>query len=98
MVVVNLLHNAIALFGDDRLFGHRNGAILQRVVRLPEQELTVVFKTLVQGAHDDNGYHRTDEAADAVDAPLVEQDHLGVSKVELFIHEALVCVHIMVGY
>lgn len=81
--MAHLLHDARALLGDHRLLRHGHGAILQRVVRLPEQILAIVLQALVGGAHHDDGQHRGDQAADAGDAPLVDQDGFRVAKVEL---------------
>lgn len=80
---LNLLNDTGAFFSNDWFFRHRNGTILERVVRLPKQKLAIVLETLVQCAHNDDRQHRSEQTADTVNAPLVDKDHLGVAEMEL---------------
>lgn len=71
------------------LFGDRDGPVLQRVVRPPEQVLPVVLEALVERGHDEDEQHRPEQTGKAVDFPLLEQDRLVATAVERHRHHVV---------
>lgn len=65
------------------LLGDRDGPVLEGVVRPPEQVLPVVLEALVERGHREDEQHRPEQTGQAVDFPLLEQDRLVVTAVEL---------------
>lgn len=71
------------------LLADRNGPVLERVVRPPEQVLPVVLEALVERGHDEDEQHRPEQTREAVDFPLLEQDRFVIATVERHRHHVV---------